>query len=125
MIYWWVGIAGGLGAVARFAISRLIQHLGWVAFPYSTLAVNVLGSLLIGYFAISLQSKWGASDQLKIIMLTGFLGGFTTFSAFSLETIEYMEQGALFKSALYVSVTVMLCLTGCLVGYFLAKNPLN
>lgn len=125
MIYLWVGMAGGVGAVTRFAVSRLINNLGWAAFPYATLAVNVLGSLLIGYLAISLQHRWGVSDQLKTVVITGLLGGFTTFSAFSLETIKLIEQGALFKSAVYVSVTVTLCLGACAVGYFVAKNQLS
>lgn len=119
MIYLWVGVAGGVGAMARFGIARYAQSVGWAAFPFATLLVNVLGSFLIGYFAIVLQQKWGLSDSLKVALISGFLGGFTTFSAFSLETIQLIEQGALMKSFFYIAATLVLCLAACGAGYIL------
>ncbi len=121
MLYLGVGFAGALGAMLRFAVSRLFLQFGWLGFPYATLAVNVLGSLLIGFLAFSLQAKWGGADHLKTVLVTGFLGGFTTFSAFSLETVLIIEQGEFTTALIYVSLTLALCLLACVLGASLAK----
>lgn len=106
----------------RFSVGRAVLQLGWLSFPYGTLIVNALGSFLIGYFAFALQARWGASDAVKTMIITGFLGGFTTFSAFSLEVINIIEQGALLRAFFYVFMTLGLCLFMCALGLMLAKN---
>lgn len=125
MLYLLVAMAGGAGAVCRFGLSRLVVTQGWQAWPYATFSVNVIGSFLIGYLAFSLEQRWGLSQDVKAILLTGFLGGFTTFSAFSLETILLFEQGAYIKAVAYVVATVVACLLLCAAGALLAKVSLN
>lgn len=124
MIYIWVSIAGGIGALLRFHVARISSQLELLGFPYATFSVNVLGSFAIGFFAFTLQQKWGVSDSVKLIVMTGFLGGFTTFSAFSLETVMLAQQGQLDKALFYVLSTVTLCLIACFFGVFLAKELL-
>ena len=109
----------------RFAIGRFVSQSGWLAFPYATLAVNILGSFLIGYLAITLQQKWGLSAQYKSVILTGFLGGFTTFSAFSLEVVSLVEQGFFAKSLIYIVCTLVLGLGACALGIMLARGTLT
>jgi len=110
MLYLWVGVAGGVGAILRFALSRAVLQAGWLAFPYATITVNILGSFLIGYFAFALQSKWGVSQDLKVVLVTGLLGGFTTFSAFSLETLSMIELGQFSKALTYIATTLIMCI---------------
>lgn len=123
MIYVWVAFAGGAGALLRFGVSRVVMTQGWFGFPYATLFVNVLGSFLIGYLAWTLTQKWGLSEEAKFVVVSGFLGGFTTFSAFSLEVVGMFEQGAVLKAIAYMSLTLVLCVSVCAVGVMMAKAP--
>lgn len=121
MIYLWVGLAGGLGALLRFSVSRVAVAQGWVGFPYATMFVNVFGSFLIGYLAWMLVQRWGFSEEVKFVVVSGFLGGFTTFSAFSLEVVNMLEQGGIVRAAFYMFATLILCIAFCAFGAFLAK----
>jgi len=122
MFYFGLILAGGLGALLRYLLGRSTAHLGWVTFPFGTLIANLLGCFLMGYLSWLLVHKWHASQQSQVIVLTGFLGGFTTFSAFSLETINLLQNGAALKSIAYVLLSVVLCISMCLLGLFLAKQ---
>ena len=122
MIYLWVAFAGSLGALSRFAIARWSVALGLTGFPYATLVVNFTGSLLIGFLAVALDQKWNVTDSFKIALITGGLGGFTTFSAFSMEVIHMFLQGELLKSVSYVFSTMIFCLLACAFGVYLAKQ---
>lgn len=115
-------MAGGMGALARYLIGRSALNLGWVALPFGTLIANLLGCFLMGYLSWSLMHKWQASSEVQTIVLTGFLGGFTTFSAFSLETVALLQQGAEVKTLAYVLMTVVLCILMCFLGLILAKQ---
>lgn len=99
-------IGGGLGAGSRHGTNLLAARLFGTAFPYGTLTVNVLGSALIGllYGMFSTHAQW--SHPLYLFLTTGFLGGYTTFSAFSLDTALLYERGATRLAALYVSLSV-------------------
>lgn len=122
LLYIGIVIAGGIGALMRFLVGRAVTHYGWTALPFGTLAVNVTGSFLMGYVSWMLVHKWSASPQTQWLVMTGFLGGFTTFSAFSLETVAMMEQGAELRALLYVLSQVLLCVSLCWVGIFLARH---
>jgi len=122
MFYLALVLAGGIGALMRYLIGRASIQLGWSAIPVGTLAANLLGCFLMGYLSWMLAHKWQASSQVQVVVLTGFLGGFTTFSAFSLETISMLEQGAAFKTVAYVVVKVALCIAMCFMGLVLAKQ---
>jgi CrcB protein len=121
MLYLGIIIAGGLGALMRFLVGRGILQAGWAGYPYATLTVNAVGSFLMGYLSWMLVHKWSVSSQTQWLVLTGFLGGFTTFSAFSLETVLMIEQGAEMRALLYVLSQVLLCVSLCWLGLLLAR----
>ena len=107
----WVAAGGALGAVARYVA------VGLFSFPLGTLTVNVLGSFLIGV-AFVLLPKGGWSPFL----ITGVLGGFTTFSAFSLDTLKLIETGKLGPAFGYIAASVILSLAAAAIGVFLARG---
>ena len=122
MLYLGIVIAGGLGALLRYVVGRTTINLGWSALPFGTLIANLVGCFLIGYLSWALVHRWQVSRDVQVVVLTGFLGGFTTFSAFSLETIAMFEQGSGVRAIAYVSVKVVLCIVMCLLGLMLARQ---
>ncbi len=118
-----VAIGGAIGAAARYG---LVQSIGvWTgsAFPFGTLAVNVVGSLAMGCVAgLILLRPDGSLQMYAPFLMTGVLGGFTTFSAFSLDVVRLVERGALGSAFLYVSASVVLSIGFLLVGLRLARS---
>jgi len=114
-----VAIGGALGAVSRYGISRVL--LVYPGFPFATLVVNVVGSLFIGYLTALLVDRSGA-DDLRLLLITGFLGAFTTFSAFSLETLLLYQQGEIVRAILNVTLNLVLCLVAVSGGFILARQ---
>ncbi len=111
-----VFIGGGLGAALRHAVNRTsLAYLG-SAFPYGTLIVNVVGSLLIGVLADVFLVKGGGSQDFRLFLTTGFLGGFTTFSAFSLDAALMWQRGDYATLALYIVTSVLLSIAALFVG---------
>lgn len=121
MNYIYVAAAGGCGALLRYLISKGLVNYNMVL-PWHTLLVNVLGSFLMGYFSWALVQKWSLSSDEQAIVLAGFLGGFTTFSAFSLEVVRFAEQQAWWRAIGYVSVSVVLCVVMCALGLYIARH---
>ena len=117
----WIAVAAGgaLGSVARYGVGNLARSLvpGW---PWGTLAVNVIGS-----FAIGLLFAWFAerpvSDALRLGLISGVLGGFTTFSAFSIETLELLRSDGATSAMIYVAATLVLGLAACALGLWAAR----
>lgn len=117
-----VFIGGGAGSLARFYLSSaLYQYLG-KSFPYGILIVNVVGCLMMGFLAILLFHKFGGDGILRPALLVGFLGGFTTFSSFSLDALEMLQEGHIGKGVLYIGLSVVLCLIATAVGAWLAER---
>jgi CrcB protein len=118
-----VFLGAGLGGVLRHGVNLVSPRLFGGAFPVGTLCINVLGSFLIGFFAgwlaFRMQAEWSQSARLFII--TGILGGFTTFSAFSLEFALLVERGAMGLAALYVTASVGLSLAAVFAGLMLVR----
>lgn len=108
-----VAAGGACGAVLRYLFG-LIPIPG--AFPVITLGINLIGALAIGAISEAALGESGLSERPLLFLKTGFCGGFTTFSTFSLETIELMEQGHAWMAALYAIVSVALCMAGVLLG---------
>ena len=114
-------VAGGgaIGAVLRYWTYLGVHALLGRGFPYGTLAVNIIGSLAIGVLYVLLVERTD-SPELRALLMTGLVGGFTTFSAFSLETLILLEQGEPLKALLNVVLSVVLCVaiawTGVIVG---------
>ena len=117
-----VAAGGALGASARYLMGGVAMRMAGVGFPYGTLMVNVLGSLFIGLVAgWFLRDMVEAKPVLQAFVITGFLGGFTTFSAFSLEAISMLQRGDYLSGLAYVGLSVLLALTACGLGIALVK----
>jgi|TARA_B110000908_G_scaffold83308_1_gene99739 CrcB protein len=116
-----VALGGAIGAALRFLSGVVFMRLtGPTEFPMAILTINVLGSFLMGVFVI-VAAQRGLTHYSPFVM-TGLLGGFTTFSAFSLETITLFERGQIGAAGLYVAVSVGLSLAGLMLGLILARG---
>jgi fluoride exporter len=117
-------LGGGLGALTRhYSVLGAARLLG-DAFPYGTLFVNVLGSFLIGVIIELGALKWQVSPELRALMVTGFLGGFTTFSAFSLDVLKLADTGHATAAAVYAGASVFLSLLAVFAATHLLRGML-
>jgi CrcB protein len=117
--YLWVAIGSALGGMARYASAGLALRWFGAGFPWGTLFVNVAGSLAIGALAVMIPPDGRAfSDNARLLLMVGICGGFTTFSAFSLETLNLARNGDWIAAAGYVFGSVVLCLIAVAIGYF-------
>ena len=113
-------LGGALGTGARYLIALEAPRLLGTAFPYGTLTVNVVGSFLVGaVMHVGLTTNL-MSPELRLMLTTGVMGGFTTYSTFNYETMEYLRQGDFSLAAVNVAVTVILCLLAGALGLALA-----
>ena len=111
----WVGLGGGIGAMLRFLVSPVLFKSG--AFPLYTMLINIVGSLCIGLiFAWSLKDEH-FPEQIKLFLATGLCGGFTTFSAFSLENLIMIRSGHYWAALMYISFSVIACLLAVFAGF--------
>jgi CrcB protein len=117
-----VGFGGALGAMARYGFGHMLMGILGTAFPYCTLCVNILGSFLMGVLITSFAMFSDMSENLKLFMTAGFLGAFTTFSAFSFDTVTLFERGAIWQAVFYVLASVTISIVGLLVGMFCVKG---
>ena len=113
----WLAVALGsaLGGVGRYGLSRLWPWVpgGW---PTATMTVNLLGSFAIGLLSVVLSARAGGAETARLFWMTGVLGGFTTYSAFALETVTLAGAGEAMRAAAYVAVTVLVCLVAAFAG---------
>lgn len=116
-----IAAGGALGSVARFALSTGVYRLLGRDFPWGTLAVNVCGSLLMGALFVLFLERSLVSGEWRAAILVGFLGAFTTFSTFSLETLVLVEQGEAVRALLSIAASVLLCLGACWLGMISAR----
>jgi CrcB protein len=116
-----VALGGAAGSVLRYLLGLAVHSGMGKGFPFGTLAVNVLGSLAIGYLATVLPHSEQPAPLLRLLLITGLLGGFTTFSAFSMETLDLLQAGDTHKAGLNVLATVLLCLLSVWAGFGLAR----
>lgn len=117
-----IASGGAIGALLRFIMSNSVYKLLGRDFPYGTLAVNILGSLLIGVLFVLLVEKLVVSTVWQAGLMVGLVGAFTTFSTFSLETMVLLEDGALVKAGLNVLLSVLLCLVATWLGINLGRQ---
>jgi fluoride exporter len=117
-----VALGGGLGAALRHLTNLAAFRLLGPNFPFGTLAVNVIGSFLMGVLVEVVARRFGASAELRLFLATGVLGGYTTFSAFSLDTIVLWERGAPGLAVAYVGLSVLLSLAAIIGGLWLART---
>ena len=122
MVYLIVFVGGGIGAAMRHAVNVAAARLLGTGFPYGTLTVNVVGSLIMGLLAGYFAFRGDASQHWRLFLLTGILGGFTTFSAFSLDAGLLYERGQLGVALLYVIASVAVSITALFVGLFVMRT---
>ncbi len=117
-----IAAGGALGAVMRFWVSGGIYAWLGRGFPYGTLSVNLIGSFIIGIAFVLLTERLTLGAEVRAFVLIGFLGAFTTFSTFSLETLILLQEGLLFKAAANILLSVLLCIIATWGGIILAKS---
>ena len=113
---------GALGAVARYVLSTTIMDKMGANFPYGTLLVNVLGSFLMGFLAMFLVERIGLDPLLRLGLFVGFLGAFTTFSTFSMETMNLFEQGYHVRALINMLVNVLFSVLAVWLGAILGNS---
>ena len=125
--YTFVAFGGALGALFRFLLTTAFQNQkyfifwGCPAFPISTLLVNILGSFLIGVFYFFFSQSALGNDSIRLFAVVGFLGSFTTFSTFSLETFMLLKQGSAFTAVFFASLSVLTCVLSTLLGFGITR----
>ena len=117
-----VALGGACGALLRYGLSSGLHHWLGRGFPIGTLAVNVLGSAAIGYLWLSVARDLAPNSGLRAGLLIGLLGAFTTFSAFSLETLELLQSGHPLKAGVNILLNVGFCIGACALGMSLARS---
>lgn len=125
-LYLWLALGGAIGSLARFGVSGLVTHHFGGAFPWGTLVINVTGSFLIGFIATFTDpdGRFTLNSTARYFLMTGVLGGFTTFSAFSLQTLDLARDGEWLRAGANSVGSLVLCLAAVWLGH-LAAVALN
>lgn len=117
-----IALGGAAGAVLRYWTSLGVHGVLGREFPYGTLVINVLGSLLMGLLAVVMLERFDIAPQWRAGVLIGLLGAYTTFSAFSLETLNLIEQGDAIKAMLNIGLSVLLCVGATWAGLLIGRQ---
>ncbi len=117
-----VALGGATGSVLRYVVGHWSLRVFGPAFPWGTLVVNIAGSFAIGLVAELIARRFNAPVEMRLLLLTGFLGGFTTFSAFSLDALVLFERGAAITAAVYVAASIGLSLAAVVGGLALGRS---
>jgi len=118
----WICLGGAIGTGARYLMSGWVLSMFGTSFPYSTLTVNLIGSFLIGTINYVGFNSELISPTYRIVLTTGVMGGFTTYSSFNYETLQYFQEGIWFLGILNLLVMVLTCLTAGVLGFIAAKG---
>ncbi len=118
----YIATGGALGAVMRYLVSTGIHSFLGRGFPYGTLTVNVLGSFMMGFLFIYLLERSSLGPEWRALILIGFLGAFTTFSTFSIETLNLIESGAMVRALANILVSVITCILATWLGVILGRQ---
>ena len=123
MTYAWVALGSALGGMARYWLVLATFPLFGPVFPWATVLINILGSFVIGLFgALTMEGRWAVPAEIRAFVMVGLCGGFTTFSSFSLQTLELMQKGRVELALANIGLSVMLCLGSVALGYWLGRG---
>lgn len=122
MDFVWVGLGGLVGANARYGMTKLVAARFGDSLPWGTFAINLLGSFLIGILLVTLSERVVADPAIRLVLVVGFLGGFTTFSSYTFEAIALAEAGRWQQASAYVLGSNGLGLLLCAAGMYLARH---
>ena len=117
-----IAVGGSIGAVLRYGASLGVVSIMGRGFPYGTLFVNVAGSLLIGFLSVIMLDRFNVGPEWRAAIFVGVLGSFTTFSTFSLETLNLLEQGELIAAITNVLLSIVVCLVAVWLGVVLGRQ---
>jgi CrcB protein len=117
-----IGAGGALGSILRYSLAAAAHRVVVTTFPIGTLIVNVVGSFAIGILYVWLIERFGLRPEMRAFLIVGVLGGFTTFSSFSLETVTLLMQASYGRAALNVVASVVVCLLGTILGIALGRQ---
>lgn len=117
-----IAAGGAVGAMLRYGVSNGVYMLLGRGFPYGTLSVNVAGSLIMGLLYVFLFERMDMASQWRAGLMIGLLGAFTTFSSFSIETLNLLESGEQFRAGMNILLSVTLCLIGCWAGLVIGRE---
>ena len=117
----WIALGGGIGSVLRYVMYTRIDQMHGYSFPFGVLMVNIIGSFLMGLLAWSLVTHFELTEEHRIAILVGVLGGFTTFSAFSYVSLQMFMRGEYLAVLLYIVLSVLLCIMAAGAGLYIAK----
>ena len=122
--WFWVALGGALGSMGRFGLANAMTVLTGPQFPWGTMLINVLGSGLIGWFGAMTGSGGALSvpTDIRVFVMVGICGGFTTFSSFSLQSLELLQSGEVLRAGGYILGSVALCLVSVWLGTLLAQS---
>lgn len=124
MTAFYIGVAGGLGSASRYLLGNWVHRM-WgskLALPLATLSVNILGSLIMGLLVGLIASRGEIDSRLRLVLGVGFLGGFTTYSSFALETVGLLEKRSMGSAASYVALTLFCAGFACFLGLAIGKR---
>jgi len=116
----WIAVGGAAGSVLRSALAGAAQQWSGLSFPIGTLLVNLIGCLAMGYLGYILVENWQLREELRLALLVGLLGGFTTFSTFGWDTLRMFQHGESWQALAYISVSNVGGIVGVWLGYRLA-----
>jgi CrcB protein len=116
-----IALGGAIGALARYFLSSQITHVAGSGFPWGILTVNILGCFVMGVIAELGALSWNLSPEMRAFLTTGLLGGFTTFSAFSLDTVVLIERGDFFGGMAYVAASIAGSIGALFAGLAIVK----
>lgn len=117
-----IAAGGALGALMRFWVANAVYALLGRGFPWGTLAVNVIGSLIMGFLYVLLLERLASAPEWRAFLLVGLLGAFTTFSTFSLETLNLMQQALYARALANVLLSVLACVAAAWLGVLMARQ---
>ncbi|MCK9407869.1 MAG: fluoride efflux transporter CrcB [Bacteriovoracaceae bacterium] len=120
--YLFIGLGGFLGSIARFGLASLVQTKTESLFPYGTMLVNIIGCFFIGLLMTLFQERFVVSQNVRLLLIIGILGGFTTFSSFSYDTFALIKSGNLFAAGLNAGMSLFGCLIATWAGFYAGEN---